>query len=87
MMNRPRTVVISALLLTTTLLAACSGSPSSPQPRCHGNCSTHTEGYEWAQRGDYEDPAVCEGYSAAFTDGCRDGVEDRNQMRRATRAF
>lgn len=78
---------LPTLLVLAILLAGCAGGPAHERPRCQGSCSTHTEGYEWAQRGDYEDPAVCEGHAPAFVEGCRDGIEDRSQMRRATRGI
>ncbi len=86
MIRLPRLLLPFAPALFVTALAGCATHPVSI-PRCAGGCSTHTEGYEWAQRGDYEDPAVCEGYGAAFTDGCRDGIEDRNQLRRGSRGI
>lgn len=69
-------------------LAGCAASaPLAGKPQCTGNCTTHTEGYEWAQRADYADPAVCNGHVAEFAEGCRDGIEDRNQLRRGSRGF
>lgn len=66
----------------TMLLCACTGSDTMPPPApCSTHCTTHTDGYEWAQRGSFTDPQYCEGYPDAFVRGCRNGVEDLRQLR------
>ena len=64
------------------LLSACAGSDTMPPPApCSTHCTTHTDGYEWAQRGNFTDPQYCEGYPQTFVLGCRNGVEDLRQLR------
>jgi len=68
------------------LLGACAGAPDrawTPAP-CRGHCETHTDGYEWAQRSNLRDPGACEGYPDPFVRGCRNGIEDLEQMRPAS---
>ena len=67
----------AALLLTT--LTGCATAPTTD--RCNSSCSTHEDGYAWAQQGNIEDPAACKGYGAEFTRGCQDAVEDYKQLR------
>lgn len=87
MTHSTRIPALSVALLVPAALCACASAPAIPPTPCVDACITHTEGYEWAQRGDYADPAVCRGYPPAFADGCRDGIEDRNQLRRVSRGF
>jgi hypothetical protein len=71
-----------ALLATALGLGACAGNSAMPPPApCSVHCSTHTDGYEWAQRGNFTDPRYCEGYPDAFMLGCRNGLEDLKQLR------
>jgi hypothetical protein len=78
----------SILLLAATLpLAACSTlTGTSNVARCEGACTTHEEGYQWAQGANLLDTTECRDYPQAFLEGCRDGVEDLFQLRRATRS-
>lgn len=82
-MNRYKLLApVAALLLT--------GCATQPQvASCTRACSSHEEGYQWAQGANLTDPAACDGqpYPAAFVEGCRDGVEDLYQLRRATRSL
>ena len=69
-------------LIPVLLLGACAGNGALPPPApCSEHCTTHTDGYEWAQRGNFTDPGYCEGYPDAFVRGCRNGVEDFKQLR------
>jgi hypothetical protein len=78
-MNRFLPLIPSAFAL---LLGACAGGNAMPPPApCSVHCSTHTDGYEWAQRGNFTDPRYCEGYPDAFMLGCRNGLEDFKQLR------
>lgn len=70
-----------------TVLAGCAAAPERAPPRCEGACTSHTEGYEWAQAADLEDARVCASYPEDFASGCRNGVEDRNQLRRGARGI
>ncbi|MES0872429.1 hypothetical protein [Sinimarinibacterium thermocellulolyticum] len=64
------------------LLSACASGDTLPPPApCRTHCSTHTDGYEWAQRGRLTDPRYCEGYTESFARGCRNGIEDLRQLR------
>lgn len=74
-------------ILMLALVGGCAAAPDRPVPRCQGACATHTEGYEWAQAADLEDERVCASYPADFASGCRNGVEDRNQLRRGARGI
>jgi len=79
---------LAPLLLPLALLAGCAAAPgqTTVSSACQGNCSSHEDGYQWAQRANLVDAAPCNGqYPEAFIDGCRDGVEDLYQLRRATR--
>ncbi len=72
----------AALPATVLILGACAGGDTLPPPApCSVHCTTHTDGYEWAQRGNFSDPSYCEGYPDAFERGCRNGVEDFQQLR------
>ncbi len=75
------------LILLVAVVGGCAAAPERPVPRCQGNCNTHTEGYEWAQAADLEDDRVCASYPTDFAAGCRNGVEDRNQLRRGARGI
>lgn len=75
------------LLLPLIVLAGCASSPLRVAT-CKTACSTHEEGYQWAQSANLTDAARCTGnYPEAFIDGCRDGVEDLYQLRRSTRSL
>lgn len=76
-----------AVAVGASLLSACASAPPANVPACTGACTTHTAGYEWAQRADLQDARVCDRYPSPFADGCRDGVEDRNQLRPGQRGF
>ncbi|HEY0917269.1 MAG TPA: hypothetical protein VGE22_20485 [Solimonas sp.] len=76
------------LALPLALLAGCASAPgqTTVARNCQDNCSNHEDGYQWAQSANLVDAAPCNGpYPEAFIDGCRDGVEDLYQLRRATR--
>lgn len=74
------------LLSLAALLSSCVGTtPVPPPPPCQGSCTTHTEGYEWAQRASLQDAKHCDGYPETFSAGCRDGVEDMLQFWRTAR--
>ena len=76
------------LALPLALLAGCATAPgqTSVSSACQGNCISHEDGYQWAQRANLVDAGPCNGqYPEAFIDGCRDGVEDLYQLRRSTR--
>lgn len=76
----------SLLLSLAAVLAGCVGTAAiPPPPPCQGNCTTHTEGYEWAQRANLQDAKRCDGYPDSFSAGCRDGVEDMLQFWRTSR--
>ena len=76
------TRIILPLTLTTLLIGASARGDTVPPPApCSTHCTTHTDGYEWAQRGNFTDPQYCEGYPDAFVFGCRNGVEDLRQLR------
>ena len=76
------------LSLALALLAGCASAPQKTVAACQGNCRSHEEGYQWAQRANMTDPAYCTGnYSAEFLDGCRDGVEDLYQILRSNRSL
>ncbi|HSW14182.1 MAG TPA: hypothetical protein VLI06_15150 [Solimonas sp.] len=78
---------IPVSLLLCTVLGACA-SQGKPVTACKTLCSTHEEGYQWAQSANLTDARGCNGnYPEAFLDGCRDGVEDLYQLRRATRSL
>ncbi len=82
--------MIRPLLLCVALLpAACATTAdrSLPPSPCSEHCQTHTEGYEWAQRGNLSDAGACEGYADAFVRGCRNGVEDLQQLRPASQGI
>ncbi|SFF37331.1 hypothetical protein SAMN04488120_10334 [Fontimonas thermophila] len=70
-------------------LSACATDPDAitSLPPCRGHCSTHTDGYEWAQRGRLSDPRACAGYTEDFERGCRDGIEDLQQLQPASRGI
>lgn len=71
-----------ACLVITLGLIACAGNGVMPPPApCSEHCSTHSDGYEWAQRGNFTDPRWCEGYPDAFMAGCRNGLEDLKRLR------
>lgn len=73
-----------SLLLASTVavLTACATDPVvDAGVRCHKQCVTHEDGYQWAQSGTLADPKQCEGYSSEFTRGCKDAVNDFSQMR------
>ncbi len=77
----------SALLfsLPLALLAGCAATPQTVAG-CKTACSSHEEGYQWAQSANLIDDRPCAGaYPEAFIAGCRDGVEDLYQLRRSTR--
>lgn len=78
-----------ACLLGAALLAACATDPDviATLPPCSDHCSTHTDGYEWAQRGNLGDPRACDSYPEEFARGCRNGVEDLQQLRPASRGI
>ncbi|AXQ28638.1 hypothetical protein D0B54_08070 [Solimonas sp. K1W22B-7] len=81
---------MKSVLLITLPLALLAGCASTPQvvAGCKGACSSHEDGYQWAQRANLTDDRPCAGsYPAEFIDGCRDGVEDLYQIRRATRSL
>lgn len=81
-MTRIRTRIHLFAPLAVLLLAACAGNAEIPPPSpCSTHCATHTDGYEWAQRGNFTDPRYCEGYPETFERGCRNGVEDMRQLR------
>lgn len=80
---------LASLALTlagATLLCACV-TVAAPVARCQTYCNTQDEGYQWAQRSDLYDAAACEGYSAAFSTGCRLAVIDAVQSRNPQRAY
>ena len=80
-------ILIPALVLATAQLGACASTPDHREiARCSGACTTHEEGYQWAQGANLLDAAACRDYSPAFIDGCKDGVEDLFQLRRSTRS-
>jgi hypothetical protein len=69
-------------LIPVLLVGACAGNNALPPPApCTDHCTTHTDGYEWAQRGNFTDQGYCEGYPDAFMLGCRNGLEDLKQLR------
>lgn len=84
---QPATTMHLTAALFVTLIAGCAAAPAQPVPRCQGACTTHTEGYEWAQAADLADDRVCASYAEDFASGCRNGVEDRNQLRRGARGI
>lgn len=79
-----RTLIITALALTG-VLSACGGgrgvAPMTVVSPCKGHCQTHSEGYQWAQSSNLDDPLVCAAYPAEFARGCRDGIEDLRGVR------
>jgi len=80
---KPSTILAA---LAALLLAGCAAQPTAAS--CKTACSSHEEGYQWAQGANLTDTRACQGrYPEAFLDGCRDGVEDLNQLRRATRSL
>lgn len=88
MISYRTTALLLPALSAACLMAGCAASmPAGDKPQCTEMCDSHTDGYDWAQRGDYANPAVCEGHPPAFIAGCRDGIEDRNQLRRGSRGF
>ncbi|MEQ1438499.1 hypothetical protein AAG565_03980 [Fontimonas sp. SYSU GA230001] len=74
-----------AALLLASLLSACAGgrglAPMSEASPCREHCQTHSEGYQWAQSSNLDDPRICDSYPAEFARGCRDGVEDLRGIR------
>lgn len=82
---RPMNLSTIPAALAALLLAACAAQPTAAV--CKTACSSHEEGYQWAQGANLRDPRACAGgYPESFIDGCRDGIEDLNQLRRATRS-
>lgn len=77
-----RSRLLALALGASALLSGCAGDPDTiiDLPPCKSHCTTHTDGYEWAQRGNLSDPRSCEGYPEAFVRGCRNGVEDLQQL-------
>lgn len=64
------------------LLGACASGDTMPPPApCSVHCSSHTDGYEWAQRGSFTNPKYCEDYPEDFVQGCRNGLEDMQQLK------
>ncbi|MGH8444310.1 MAG: hypothetical protein ACREVL_03535 [Solimonas sp.] len=78
-----------ALVFSLALLAGCASDPIGPPPPCSGECSSHDDGYLWAQRGALDDPRQCEGqgYSPAFVRGCKDAINDFSQMKPASKGL
>lgn len=69
-------------------LTACAGSPSqTPPPPCQGYCSTHGDGYQWAQSGNFTDLRFCQGYDDAFVQGCLDGLGDARRYTPASQGI
>lgn len=83
-MRLQRTLMLTA---PVALLAACAGTAVAPLAACSGECKSHTDGYEWAQRANLEDDAACAGYPATFVEGCKDGVEDMRQLRPSSKGI
>ena len=81
----PRRLPLLATLALVSVLSACAGgrgvAPMSEAAPCRGHCQTHSEGYQWAQSSNLDDPRVCDAYPAEFARGCRDGVEDLRGVR------
>lgn len=74
--------LLLTLALPALLITACASAPDTgPLAACKDQCRSHTDGYEWAQRANLDDNKACAGYPAAFVDGCKDGVEDMQQLR------
>lgn len=80
---------IALALGAGALLSGCGGDPGivTELPPCKFHCSTHTDGYEWAQRGNLSDARSCEGYPDAFVRGCRNGIEDLQQLRPSSKGI
>ena len=68
---------LRALLLLTSLLAACSSAPTAPVNPCTKYCASYEEGYQWAGSANLSDERNCAGYTAAFGRGCRQQISDR----------
>lgn len=77
-----KSLLLTLALPATLLIAACASAPDTgPIIACKDQCQSHTDGYEWAQRANLDDDSACTGYPAAFNEGCKDGVEDLQQLR------
>jgi len=74
-----RSVTLALTLGASLTLLACATTAPTVAP-CTGHCSTHEDGYQWAQNGNMTDTSACKGYTDAFEGGCRDGIEDLSQL-------
>lgn len=76
-----------AAVAASAWLAGCA-STAVADNRCNGACSSHSDGYEWAQQMNLEDVRQCAGdYPDDFARGCRDAVNDFAQMRPASKGL
>lgn len=73
--------VLSPCLPAVLVLGACASPPSQAVAACTVHCSTHDDGYVWAQSMNLRDAAPCDHHAAAFSLGCQEAVEDMNQLR------
>lgn len=67
-------------------LLACAAAPLAVAP-CSDHCTTHEDGYQWAQNGNMTDSSACKGYTEAFERGCSNGIEDLNQLHPKQQGF
>lgn len=74
-------LILSPFLPAVLVLGACVSPQSHAVAACTAHCSTHDDGYVWAQSIDLRDDAPCDQYVAAFRLGCQEAVEDMSQLR------
>lgn len=73
--------ILSPFLPAALVLGACVSPQTHVAAACTVHCNTHDDGYVWAQSLDLRDDAPCDQHVAAFSLGCREAVEDMNQLR------
>ncbi|MFA5938710.1 MAG: hypothetical protein WC809_05080 [Sinimarinibacterium sp.] len=79
-----RKPVVPVLALVCALSACAGGrgvAPMTEATPCKSHCQTHSDGYQWAQSSNLDDPRICDLYPAEFARGCHDGVEDMRGVR------
>ncbi len=67
------------LLASACALSACATQPAISVAGCTDYCSSYEEGYQWAQNNAIPQESFCDGYTADFTRGCQQQIEDKQK--------